>query len=385
MRSPVQLFGPRYGELTASRRERGLHVALVISHLGQGGAERVICSLAQRWAVGNEVSLLTVGSSAGDRYPLPPGVRRVALDLLRPSQNFAEGVLQASRRVVALRRALVGLRPDLVVSFLERTNILALLATTGSRVPVFVCERSDPRHDAIGRPWAALRRLLYPRAAGVVVQTERVGAWARAFCPRVHVIPNFVERPAQVARPGIEHGPRKLLGLGRLAPEKGFDLLVRAFARVARSHPDWTLEILGEGKERTQLETLAGALGVRDRVSMPGSVVHPLPRLAAAHAFALPSRYEGFPNALLEAMACGLPVVAFDCQSGPREIIVHEKDGLLVRPGDTAEMALALDRLLGNTAERVRLGRNAMEVTVRFAPATVFQRWSALLTGEELP
>jgi glycosyltransferase involved in cell wall biosynthesis len=219
----------------------------------------------------------------------------------------------------------------------------------------------------------------------VVVQTERVGAWARAFCPRVHVIPNFVERPAQVARPGIEHGPRKLLGLGRLAPEKGFDLLVRAFALVARSHPDWTLEILGEGKERTRLEALAGALGVRDRVSMPGSVVHPLPRLAAAHAFALPSRYEGFPNALLEAMACGLPVVAFDCQSGPREIIVHGQDGLLVRPGDTAEMALALDRLLGNAAERVRLGRNATEVTVRFAPETVLQRWSALLTGEDLP
>src|SRR4030067_418805 len=104
MRSPAQLLGPRNGVLKTGRRERGLHVALVISHLGQGGAERVICSLVRRWAVGNEVSLLTVGSSAGDRYPLPPGVRRVALDLLRPSQNIAEGVLPASRRGVALRR-----------------------------------------------------------------------------------------------------------------------------------------------------------------------------------------------------------------------------------------------------------------------------------------
>ncbi len=383
MRSRAHSPGPRNGKPTSGRRERPLRVALVISHLAQGGAERVICSLARRWATDHKVSLLTVGSSADDRYHLPPGVHRVALDLLRPSKNLAEGVLHASRRVVALRSALGRLRPDLVVSFLERTNILALLATTGSPVPVFVCERSDPRHDHIGRPWGALRRLLYPRAAGVVVQTERVAAWARAFCPRVHVIPNFVEAPTQVASPGIEHGPRRLIGLGRLAPEKGFDLLVRAFARVARSHPDWTLEILGEGEERERLEALARALGVHDRVSLPGSVAHPLPRLAAAHAFALPSRYEGFPNALLEAMACGLPVVAFDCRSGPREIIAHERDGLLVPAGDTAEMALALDRLLGNAAERVRLGRNAREVAIRFAPETVLERWSALLSGEE--
>jgi glycosyltransferase involved in cell wall biosynthesis len=359
--------------------ERPARIALVIGSLAGGGAERVLSALAAHWSrAGHDVSVLTIGSSDTDVYALAPGVRRVALGLYNPSAHPGQGLVRGIRRVAVLRRTIRRIRPDVVVSFLTPTNVAAILACWGTHVPVVVSERVDPQLKA-GTIWSALRRALYPTAAGVVVQNESIASWARRFCSRVHVIPNLVVRPERRAEPGRDHGPMRLVAMGRLMPQKGFDLLVDAFARVAPAHPDWSLTILGEGPQRAELETLVVRSRLQGRVLMPGRVADPVPELLKAQAFVLPSRFEGFPNALIEAMACGLPPVAFDCPSGPADIISHGTNGLLVAAGDVTALAAALSRMMGSATERARMGEEAREFTRLLSPERVLPRWSAVL------
>jgi glycosyltransferase involved in cell wall biosynthesis len=167
--------------------------------------------------------------------------------------------------------------------------------------------------------------------------------------------------------------------MGRLSPEKGFDLLIRAFAQVAASHPDWSLQILGEGEHRPALEALVHAFQLGDRVRLPGWVDQPESLLQQAALFVLSSRYEGFPNALLEAMASGLTCISFDCDSGPVEIIRHEVDGLLVPAEDTDALARALERLMADEALRVRLALEATTVVARFGYDGVLEQWDRLV------
>ncbi len=360
-----------------------IRVTLVIGSLGSGGAERNLMRLAQALLErGHSVSVMTLNPDIPDFYAVPTGAVRVEPEgLVTASLRWFDlpGQLRQKR---ALRRSLLATRPDLVVSFIDTCNVRVLSALPPAQVPVVVSERIDWRFNPLNWRWRLLRRLTYPRAKRVVSLARAPMEDALRYFPRwrcVHV-PNPVPRiaPASAPRPDW-FAEKNFVAMGRLVEQKGFDLLLRAFSRCAAQHPDWGLTILGDGPDRAALQAQAHSLGLSERVHFAGNVSPPFPLLGHADAFVFSSRFEAFGMALAEAMACGLPVVSFDCPSGPGDIIRNEVDGLLVPREDVSALTQAMQRLMDDPALRERLASRAPEVCERFEPQRVLELWHQVI------
>lgn len=362
-----------------------MRLALVISNLASGGAQRVMSILANAWATkGWKITLLTLDKGVEPPfYDLHPAVMYRPLGLSGTSSTPMHGVFNNLKRVWVLRQAIKQSSPQLVISFMDKPNVLTILATLGLRLPVVISERIDPAHHSIGKAWDRLRRWVYPRCTRLVVQSSSALSYFSAKVQRrTHVIPNPVLLPHSsktTPRHACSQSTKTVVAMGRLREQKGFDLLLGAFARVAPKHPEWSLVIWGEGPLRPHFERVRNERGLQGRVSFPGLTRQPLENMQKADLFVLSSRYEGFPNALCEAMACGLPVISFDCPSGPREIITNGVDGVLVPPEDVEALAAAMDRLLASGEERKRLAAHAQGVAERFALPRVIGMWEALV------
>ncbi len=287
------------------RPTTGLSVVFVISTLDSGGAERVVSTMANWWAQhGRPVTILTLDDPSTEPfYELHSAVRHHGLGLAGDSSGLWWRLRNNIARLVHLRRMLAHLGNAPIISFGTETNCLVLLASLGLRRRIVVSERCDPRFIPHRRVWRWLRRVSYPFASALVVQTKEVSRYFSGS-DRVVVIQNPIARvlPGSASmRDDIEAViPRRpfVLAMGRLAEQKGFDLLISAFARVANSHPEWSLLILGEGTERQILEEQVHHLGLAQRVRLPGVVPNPQRVCLEADLFVLSSRFEGFPNAL---------------------------------------------------------------------------------------
>ena len=362
-----------------------MRITLVISTLGPGGSERAMSVIANFWAAtSHNVTLITLAHVDHDFYALHSRVKRVGLGLLKDSRSLIEGVRNNFARVTALRRQIRNARPDVVICFGDTTNVTTLIATLGLGLPVVVCEQVDPRQYRIGWVWDILRRTVYPGAVTlVVVSSAMATGWAERIIrkDRIRIIPNpvYVTPNVSVKRFDGHASGFTIVAMGRLVKQKGFDYLLEAFQLCSDRHPEWSLEILGEGDERQRLETMRAELGLSDRVRFLGIVKEPSRVLRQADLFVMSSRFEGFPLALIEAMSCGLPAISTDCPTGPSEIIRNNIDGILVPPGDVTALAGAMDRLMGDPVERQHLAAHAVKVVERFGTERIMVLWEELL------
>lgn len=352
-----------------------MRILFLISSFQAGGAERIGAWLTSFLArSGHEITAATL-SARDPFYELDPSIKYLKLGLTKRSPNPLVACKAFYRRVRALRALISQERPDIVLSFMTIPNLLVLVSLWGSKIPVVVAERNYRGAAIVSRFQDTLRSLLYPKATKVVLQTEADLINYPSLSNAI-VIPNPV--PAIMPEVDSSERERLILAVGRLEKQKGFDILVKAFARCEQ-RLGWRLVIVGEGSERPRLEALVRERDLQDSVDFIGQRKDIRTLYLKASIFVLSSRYEGFPNVLVEAMSAGCAVIATDCPTGPREIIRNGQDGILVPREDEEALAFALGRLMLEPENRVQLGIAARSVSSRFSEERISGLWLSLL------
>ena len=373
-----------------------MRITLVIAGLGGGGAERVCINLANAWAKKDRATtILTISQNKrAPAYTVDPGVDLRDLGWPRPAHpdEFNEHTTAPLLRLLhnarcpqlipelsiltMLRHAILATAPAVVVSFIDRTNVRVLAAMAETNVPVIVTEQTDARRISLGK-WQGAREELYRRAAAAVVAPDpAIAAWLAAKGARARAIANPLVPPPTLKH-GSKNNRRKIITLSRLSNEKRPEFLVRSFASIAADFPEWDLEIYGDGPQRNMLEHLIEQLAP-NRIRLCGFSNDPYGVLETATLFVSASRIEGFGNAIWEALACGVPVVAMDAGPPVRALVRHGIDGLIVSQNTMAALANALATVMRDETQRKAYASRAPEVVERFPFEAALEQWDEL-------
>lgn len=365
---------------------------LVVNAFGGGGVARAVANLANRLVRTRPVRVLSLDRRPRVRYPLDPAIELVVLrdrqrhgrrgldrlpSRLRPVSSSRAMSLQTD---LLLRRAIREVRSGVVVSTRPSLH-LALATFARSEVTTVGWDHLNFPVRMTRPEQSAVLRAAIPRLDGFVVLTEADATDYRAALPQagteIRMIRNALSWPVAEEPPPLE--APVVVAAGRLAAQKGYPRLVRAFARAGAAHPEWRLHIYGEGERRERLTRLVRRLGLESRVELRG-YTRDLPGvLRGASVYAMGSRWEGFPMVLIEAMSVGLPVIAFDCPRGPAEIIRHRENGLLVPDGRERAFSRGLRSLMRDADLRRSMGEEALRDARRLTPDRVAADWERLL------
>ena len=369
---------------------------LLLNAGSMGGTIRATHNLAAYLAQSHEVEIISmIRRREQPFFPFPAGVKVTTIDDLRPSgkRSRIARLLSAHRSVLMhpadrassrttlwtdfrLARALRTRKRGVLIATRPALNLVAAYVAPESLV------RIGQDHLNLSTYTRSLTRAIaagYPKLDALVTLTERdADDYRRAFrnSPLITSIPNASWGFGDLRSNG---SARTVVAAGRLSKQKAYARLIAAFARVAEAHPDWHLVIYGRGPRRAHLERLIDRRGLRGNVTLAGPVEDIGGAMASASIFALSSHFEGFPMVLLEAMSVGLPVVSFDCPTGPREIVRSGHNGLLVPEGDVPELAAALIRMIEDEDLRRRCSAGALETAAEYSPDEIGRRWERLI------
>lgn len=372
---------------------QGRSILLAIHSLEGGGSERQMACLANHLAqdagIAN-VALVTVASSNSDAYSLNPRVQRFSLhdDSPPPKTNSLISKLYVNLyRIRKLKKIAAQLAPDVVVSFCDMNNSLILLAL-GKRYPVVISERSDPRFQVMPSVWESIRKRVYRRAKVCVAQTDEVRDFLKhEFYPRksktrFFTIPSAIQAPDTVANESQLQSTQqenRLLFVGRLAQEKQLDQILYAWKTTHAQLPNWKLRIVGTGPLENELKSLARQLSLSDSVQWCGWSSDVWSEYRQARALVMASRYEGFPQSLIEAMTMGLPCFVTNFSPAIGECIEHLESGFVLR--DPSELSKCLKILDEDPLLEQKIRIRTRMVARRYQWSTIATSWEEAIAS----
>lgn len=342
-------------------------IVFFIGTLGNGGAERVVSILTRKYITMGLPVEIVLYYDEEPFYDIHPDVRITYIERETKSRKLLKNVRW-------LRRYLIQ-NADVVVSFLAQFNMIALAAAIGTKIPVVVADRNDPRHMPKQGPVRIARNWLYRLADTVVVQTQHnKDYFSKSLQKKCKIIYNPVDLQEQKGLALRTDKERRIVSAARLMKQKNQLMLIDAFAQIKKNFPDYTLTIYGEGPFRETLENRIGELGIGDSVFLPGKVQNVFDCIADAELFVLSSNFEGMPNALIEAMCLGLPVISTKV-SGATDLIEHGKNGLLTDVGNTQQLVDCMGQMLEDAQLRSSCANNALEINERLQVDRIVGQW----------
>ena len=346
-----------------------MKILFIINSLGSGGAERVLSILANNLSKKHNITVVLLSNDA-IFYELDNNIKIVRADLYKQTNSIIDKLLSNFNRIEKLKNIFQKENPDIIISFTTSVNILSTISAKLSKKKIIISERINYEFLS-SKVWRFLRIIIYRFADALVVQSQ-YDKDKYSFHKKNKVILN----PLKIKK--IEQNKREkiILAVGRLDLQKGFDRLIESFSLL---ETDWQLFIAGDGEEKGNLQSLIEKLNLKEKVFLIGRKKDIENYYAKASIFALSSKMEGFPNVLVEAMAYGCAVVAFDCLTGPRDIIEDNKNGFLVKNGDIKMFANKLDTLISDKKNRESFSKEAVKIIKRLDENKIVKEWEELI------
>lgn len=338
-----------------------------------GGAQRVVVLLSDYWSKNNNVTIAVLNKT---EY-----IFKINSKVNIEFRNYEikgipkiKGILNLFNSIFFLRKLIKKNNPDVIISFLDTTNVISTLANLGKTNYLIISERLNPRFSNLPVYWIVLRKIFYQFSDSIIFQTSDIKGVMKdlkiKIPPNHRVIPNPVDIP--LCNVNIYRKKKQILAVGRLHRQKGFDMLIKAYFI---SNVDWPLIICGEGEERNNLETLIADLNLLNKVQLVGNIKNIEKYYLESEIFVLSSRFEGMPNVLLEAMSYSCSCITFDCPSGPKDIIKNNYNGIILPPNDIDKMAQAIKFLTESDSFRSRISEQAIKVISDFSLDSIITKW----------
>ncbi|MBR3138437.1 glycosyltransferase family 4 protein [Candidatus Saccharibacteria bacterium] len=352
----------------------------IVFNLGvfrRGGAERVITNLSNGLADDNEVYIMITGI-VDDPYVVNDKVKMLDLD---EGGYLCNPIVRNARRIRKMKKMLLAIQPDVVVSFLPSPSYRVLFLKKKINCKVIVSDRNDPRHEYKSLINRILCKWLYKRADGFVFQTnEQKNFFSKAIQEHSVVIPNPLK--SEFLNSAVDERKKNtIISVGRFHKQKNQRLLIDAFYEISLKYKNYKLKIFGHGPLEKELSDYIKRLGMVDKIMIHKPVEDIKKELSESRIFVMTSDYEGMPNALMEAMACGLPCISTDCPcGGPRELIKDGVNGILFGVGDKNQLIAKLEVLIEDDGLRKKLGREAKKICDKMNPEEICKRWKKYIT-----